>query len=53
MEQVLLLGASGSIGEQTLSIIKEAPNDFVLVGFSVGQQSNKIEPILSAHPMVK
>jgi len=53
MEHVLLLGASGSIGEQTLAIIKAKPTDFVLVGFSVGKQSEKISQILLNHPTVR
>lgn len=46
MERILLLGASGSIGEQTLEIIKDNPKDFFLVGVSVGHKINKLEEIL-------
>ena len=31
--KILVLGASGSIGEQTLDIISSNTNDFELVGF--------------------
>lgn len=50
--KICLLGASGSIGTQTLDVIKENPNDFTLVSFSVGNQSNKIEEILKNNPQV-
>lgn len=46
MKKVLLLGASGSIGSQTLDIIKKYPDDFELVGFSVGQNKLRAKEIL-------
>ena len=36
-KKVLLLGASGSIGSQTLDIIDEAKDKFILTSFSVGK----------------
>lgn len=36
-KKLLLLGASGSIGQQTLDVIDQHPELFELVGFSVGQ----------------
>ncbi len=53
MRNIILLGASGSIGGQTLDIIKEYPDSFNLVGFSVGHQINKIESILNENKNVK
>lgn len=53
MRKLLLLGASGSIGSQTIEVLQENPADFELVGFSIGHQVNKVEPILSAFPSVK
>lgn len=35
MKQIILLGASGSIGEQTLDVIRSHPELFELVAFSV------------------
>lgn len=35
MKQIILLGASGSIGEQTLDVIRSHPEMFELVAFSV------------------
>lgn len=50
--KLLILGASGSIGGQCLSILKKHPNDFSLVGFSVGNQTRKIRGIISSHSEV-
>ena len=52
MKTVLLLGASGSIGTQTLDIIRDNPNDFKLVAFSVGNHHEKIDEILKNHQEV-
>lgn len=46
MKRICLLGASGSIGGQTLDVMKKHPVDFSLAGFSVGKQINKIADIL-------
>ena len=53
MKKVLLLGASGSIGTQTLDIIRQYPNEFELVGFSVGKNKEKAEEILEEFKSVK
>ena len=53
MKKVLLLGASGSIGTQTLDIIHQYPNEFELVGFSVGKNIRKAKEILSDFKTVK
>ena len=49
---ILLLGASGSIGKQTLDVIRKNPNDFKLVGFSVGYKTRGISNILKNNPSV-
>ena len=46
MKNVLLLGASGSIGTQSLDIIFANPDRFSLKGISIGHQVNKLGPIL-------
>ena len=46
MKKICLLGASGSIGGQTLDVIRKHPVDFSLVGFSVGKQIEKIPEII-------
>lgn len=53
MKKILLLGASGNIGGQSLDILKADPSSFSLIGFSVGHQSEKIEGILQDFPSVK
>ena len=53
MRKVCLLGASGSIGSQTLDVLKKNPSDFVLVSFSVGRQTRKIKKIIRDFPSVK
>ncbi len=47
--KLVLLGASGSIGQQTLDVINKNPNDFELVAFSVGQRTRCISNILKKH----
>lgn len=51
--KILVLGASGSIGEQTLDIISSNTNDFELVGFSVGNNVKVLKKILKKFPSVK
>ena len=53
MKKVLLLGASGSIGSQTIDVINKNKDQFVLTAFSVGNRSETIEPILKEHKEVK
>ena len=53
MERLVLLGASGSIGTQTLSILKKAPQDFELVGFSVGNRTRSISYLIKKYPSVR
>lgn len=51
MKQIILLGASGSIGEQTLDVIKAHPEEFELVAFSVGKRIEKVHEILKEFPV--
>lgn len=53
MMNVCLLGASGSIGSQTIDVMKKNRQDFNLVAFSVGQRTYKIKSILKVFPDVK
>ena len=53
MIKVCLLGASGSIGKQTLEVMKKNPSDFELVGFSVGRRTQKIHHVLHVFPNVR
>lgn len=53
MKRIILLGASGSIGTQTLDIIEKRSNEFTLVGFSVGYQADMAEVIYARFPSVQ
>lgn len=52
-KSIVLLGASGSIGYQTLDIIKRNPTDFTLLGISIGQRTRKIHAILRYFPSIQ
>ena len=53
MMKVCLLGASGSIGQQTLEVMQDNPQDFDLVAFSIGRRVRKIANILKNYPNVR
>lgn len=53
MRSVLLLGASGSIGTQTLDLLKKYRDRFKLAGFCVGFRDSIIPSILKDFPEVK
>ena len=53
MKEIILLGATGSIGKQTQDIILDNPNDFSLVGISIGNQVNLLEGIISRFSSIK
>ncbi len=44
-KKISLLGATGSIGIQTLDIIKSNPEDFELISFSAGMNIDKVREI--------
>lgn len=52
-KKVALLGASGSIGSQSIDILNKHAQEFELVSFSVGRQVNKVSDILAMFPRVK
>ena len=52
-KKVLLLGASGSIGGQTIDIILEAKGKFILTAFSVGKNYEKAREILAKFDSIK
>lgn len=53
MKRVVVLGMTGSIGQQTDHIIARHHDDFVLTGFSVWSRSDQVVEILSRHPHVQ
>ncbi len=48
--KLILLGATGSIGTQTLDLLRDG--GFELVGISLGRQSDKLESILRRFPSI-
>ena len=52
-KKVLLLGASGSIGGQTIDNINEAKDKFILTSFSVGHNADRALEILKEFPSVE
>ena len=53
MMTVCLLGASGSIGSQTIDVMLKNHDDFQLTAFSVGKRTHKIAHIVKLFPSVK
>lgn len=53
MKRILLLGATGSIGLQTIDVIDQHPDKFCLVGISCGTQVKKLKQIQEAHPSIQ
>lgn len=51
--KVCILGASGSIGMQTIDVMQKNKLDFELVSFSVGQNIQQIPVILKKYPEIK
>lgn len=53
MKRLLLLGASGSIGLQTVDVVSHHRNEFCIIGLSVGYQIDKLHELLKQLPEVK
>ena len=53
MISVCLLGASGSIGQQTIDVMLKNPDDFDLHAFSVGKRTRYIKGIIKKFPNIK
>ena len=53
MMSVCLLGASGSIGTQTIDVMLKNAQDFDLLAFSVGKRTRCINRIINRFPHVK
>ena len=52
MMKVCLLGASGSIGKQTIDVMIKNSSDFDLVAFSIGRKVEQIKRVLAKFPNV-
>ena len=46
MKKIVLLGASGSIGTQTIDVVSNHKDEFHIIGLSVGYRINKLRNIL-------
>lgn len=53
MKRLVLLGASGSIGVQTIDIIQQHPDLFELVSFGVGKNIEKAKEYLNLFPSIQ
>ena len=49
-QRVALIGATGSIGAQTLQVLSDNPERFDLVALAVGRESTASREIAAAHP---
>ena len=49
-KRVALIGATGSIGTQTIEILCAAPDRFELVALAVGRESDATRALAAAHP---
>jgi len=47
MKKLLILGASGSIGKQTIDVCLKHPEELVVKGIGVGQNTNYLKELLS------
>jgi 1-deoxy-D-xylulose-5-phosphate reductoisomerase len=53
MKKIVLLGASGSIGTQTIDVISHHLDEFELVAFSVGYNIENARELIKQFPLVK
>ena len=53
MKRILLLGATGSIGLQTVDVIEQHPDKFCLVGIAAGHQADVMQKIIDKHPTIQ
>ena len=49
MKKIFILGATGSIGENALSVIESNKENFELVGISVNSNVEKANKIIKMH----
>lgn len=53
MKRILLLGATGSIGLQTIDVIEQHPDLFELVGVVAGNKVDILNEIIEKHPSIQ
>ena len=52
-QRVAIIGATGSIGAQTLQVLRDAPDRFELVAYAVGRESAAAQELAAAYPGAK
>jgi len=52
-QRVAIIGAMGSIGTQTLQVLRDAPDRFELVAYAVGRESAAVLEVAAAYPGAK
>jgi 1-deoxy-D-xylulose-5-phosphate reductoisomerase len=52
-ERVAIIGAMGSIGTQTLQVLRDAPDRFELVAYAVGRETAAVLEVAAAYPGAK
>lgn len=53
MKRLVLLGASGSIGTQTLNVVDHHSEDFMVVAISAGHNIKEVRSILNTHKSIQ
>lgn len=53
MKKIVLLGATGSIGTQTIDVVNHHRNEFSIIGLSAGHNMKKLSELLDVCPDVK
>ncbi len=53
MKRIVLLGATGSIGTQTVDVVLHHKDEFCIVGLSAGRNINKLKELLELLPNVQ
>ncbi|AKU79510.1 1-deoxy-D-xylulose-5-phosphate reductoisomerase [Spiroplasma turonicum] len=53
MKKIVLFGASGSIGTQSLEILKDLKDKYELVGIAVGERVDLVKSIIESFPTIK
>ncbi|WP_425380427.1 1-deoxy-D-xylulose-5-phosphate reductoisomerase [Spiroplasma endosymbiont of Stenodema calcarata] len=53
MRELIIFGASGSIGQQALQVVKTNPNDFIIRAVSIYHNVTVLETILQTHSTIK
>jgi 1-deoxy-D-xylulose-5-phosphate reductoisomerase len=52
-QRVAIIGATGSIGAQTLQVLRDSPDRFELVAYAVGHESAAVQELAAAHPRAR